>query len=128
MPMHVYSLYIQLFERRAKMVKPGEAKNWKQVTPDMMSEEEAEGEEFIRHRPDWRSPSFNIFIEKLEKRYKKKKKSLAKPRSYGNEVSKLPPSDISSWMIKDVSLSADTASVPLSSDSEEENITNELIN
>ena len=40
MPMHVYSLYIQLFERRAKMVKSGEAKNWKQVTPDMMSEEE----------------------------------------------------------------------------------------
>ena len=34
------------------MVKAKEAKIWKQVTPDMMSEEEAEGDEFIRHRPN----------------------------------------------------------------------------
>ena len=32
------------------MVKAKEAKIWKQVT--MMSEEEAEGDEFIRHRPN----------------------------------------------------------------------------
>ena len=45
--------------------------HWKQVTPDMMSEEDENGE-FIRHRPQWRSTSFNVFVEKLDKRYKLK--------------------------------------------------------
>ena len=49
---------MQLFERRAKMVKAKEENHWKQVTPDMMSEEEDENGEFIRHRPQWRYTSF----------------------------------------------------------------------
>lgn len=41
----------RLFERRAKMVKAKEENHWKQVTPDMMSEEEDQNGEFIRHHP-----------------------------------------------------------------------------
>ena len=32
---------LQLFERRAKVVKAREIKIWKDITPEMMSEEEA---------------------------------------------------------------------------------------
>ncbi len=68
-----------MFERRggAKVVKARESVVWKVITPDMMSEEEDEGEEFIRHRPDWRSASLNRFIEKLEQCFKSKS---SKPR------------------------------------------------
>ena len=83
------------------MVKAKEENHWKQVTPDMMSEEEDENGEFIRHRPQWRSTSFNVFVEKLDKRYKlKHEKTLAKPRSYGTvNADKISPANIPSWMI-----------------------------
>ena len=72
----------------------------KKVTPDMMSEEEADDTEFIRHRPSWRSQVFNRFIEKLDSRFKSKhsSKSLAKPRSYGTPHGKPAPGCIPSWM------------------------------
>lgn len=48
------------------MVKTKEKTHWKEVTADMMSEEEPDGDEFIRHRPSWRSPFLNRFVTKLE--------------------------------------------------------------
>ena len=77
------------------MVKPKEAKNWKFITPDMMSDE-ADGTDFIRHRPHWRSARLNRFIDKLEYCYKSKhERTLAKPR-YGTPVNKTPPAGIPS--------------------------------
>lgn len=67
----------------------------------MMSEEEEEGDTFIRHKPSWRSDTLNQFLEKLESCFKDKHpKSLAKPRKYGEPVEKNVPSGIPSWMIK----------------------------
>ena len=37
------------------MMKTKEKTHWKDVTADMMSEEEPDGDEFIRHCPSWRS-------------------------------------------------------------------------
>ena len=38
------------------MVKNKEKTHWKDVTADMMSEEEPDGDESIWHCPSWRSP------------------------------------------------------------------------
>ena len=55
--------------------------------------EEGDNDSFIRHRPSWRSSSLNRLLEKLENRYKSKHpNSLAKPRTYGDPVPKIPPS------------------------------------
>ena len=90
----------QIYERRSNVVKEKEAEKWKHVTPDM-SEEEEEGDSFIRHQPSWRSDIFNHFLEKLEGRYKAKHaRSLAKPRTYGEPVQKPPPASAPSWMVR----------------------------
>ena len=81
------------------MVKNKEKTHWKDVTADMMSEEEPDGDEFIRHRPSWRSPFLNCFVTKLENRFiKKHGKSLAKPRRYGSLIDRPAPAGIPSWM------------------------------
>ena len=48
------------------MVKEGEL--WADVTPDMMSEEEKDGDVYIRHQPSYRSNTLNKFIKKLDQR------------------------------------------------------------
>ena len=98
--LYTFNTGIYTICRRAKMVKPREIKHWKDITPDMMSEEEAEGDDFIRHRPTWRSSSLNKFLEKLDSRFKAKhQKSLAKPRSYGSPSDKPASDDIPSWLL-----------------------------
>ena len=83
------------------MVKAKEAKIWKFITPHVMSEEEEEGDSFIRHWPSWRSDTLNQFLEKLERRFKDKHPhSLAKPRTYGEPVQKKAPTGIPSWMVR----------------------------
>ncbi len=82
------------------MVKAREAKSWKLISPDMMSEEEAEGDDFVRQQPSWKSATLNRFFEKLENRYKSKhEKTLAKPRRYVNPVQREAPPGIPSWML-----------------------------
>ena len=48
------------------MVKKKELKNWKHVTPDMMSEDEDNNSELIRHSPLWRSQPLNQFLKNLK--------------------------------------------------------------
>ena len=51
------------------MVKEGrEVSLWADVTPDMMSEEEQDGEVYVRHAPSYRSNALNRFISKLDHR------------------------------------------------------------
>ena len=90
----LYSLFMQLFERRSKVVKNACKKElWKHVKPEMMSEEEdgGDGSEFVRHRFTWRSKKkLNQFIEKLDKRSSKRNtKVLAKKRVYGDPLKSL---------------------------------------
>lgn len=54
---------MQSYERRGKVVKAGkETSLWAEITPDLMSEEEKEGDVYIRHPPSYRSDSLNRFI------------------------------------------------------------------
>ena len=51
------------------MVKEGkESELWADVTPNMMSEEEKDGDFYIRHQPSYRSNTLNKFIKKLDQR------------------------------------------------------------
>jgi len=56
-------LYLQLFDRRSKVARTAKftriKKYWDEVTAEMMTEEETGDEDdYIRHRPAWRSPDF----------------------------------------------------------------------
>ena len=72
----------------------------------MMSEEEEEGNSFIRHRPSWRCEEFNQFLEMLDERYSEKDpttKAKAFSRNIGEVVLRDPPVPISVelWMISE---------------------------
>ena len=57
----------QSYEQRGKVVKDGkEAELWSEVSPEMMSDEEREGEGYVHHQPHYRSLSLNSFIKKLD--------------------------------------------------------------
>lgn len=62
-------LSTQSYERRGKMVKEGrEASLWAEVTPDMMSKEEQDGEVYVRHAPSYHLNALNRFISTLDHR------------------------------------------------------------
>ena len=51
------------------MCKEGrEAELWADVFPEMMSDEDKEGEVYVRHQPSYRSKALNTFISKLDER------------------------------------------------------------
>lgn len=51
------------------MTKSGKETNlWAEVTPEMMSDEELEGNVYVRHQPSYRSDGLNAFIKKLDLR------------------------------------------------------------
>lgn len=58
----VFNMTKQLYDARAKVVKPCEQKYWHQLSFTCMSEEESATEDenndkyIIRHSPNWRSP------------------------------------------------------------------------
>ena len=67
--MFYLSFLSQSVEPRGSVVRRGrESELWEEVTPDMMSEEEEEGNGNIRHPPSYRSKGLNKFIAKLDKR------------------------------------------------------------
>lgn len=50
-------------KKKSKQVK----RLWEGITPDMMTEEETGAEEnYILHRPSWRSNKFNQLMDKLD--------------------------------------------------------------
>ena len=48
--------------------KSVELKIWQHITPEMMSEEEEDGDGFVRLSLSWRSQTLNNFFVKLDKR------------------------------------------------------------
>ena len=63
----MFSSIQQSYECRGRVVKDGkEAQLWSEVSPEMMSDEEREGEGYVCHQPHYRSRSLNSFIKKLD--------------------------------------------------------------
>lgn len=66
-----------------------------------MSDEDTNGDEYIRHPPSYRSKKCNEFIEKLEKRLSKK--GCPKPRLariVGSPDKSVPPPNSKKWTIE----------------------------
>ena len=63
-----------------------------------MSEEEDNGDGFVRHRQSWRSQAFNRFIEEIDARLTKGPKTTARKREYGTECDRPVPERIAHWM------------------------------
>ena len=83
-----------------KKARATEMKAWKYMRADMMSEEENDGDGFIRHRYSWRSDKLNKFIEKLDKRHGKSTRAgPAKKRIYGQMITKQTPENLPPWMV-----------------------------
>ena len=86
-------------------MKSREQRKWEELSPDTMSEEEENDDDgtFIRHRYSWRSTVLNNFIDKLEQRVAKSKKTLARKRVYGTQLDQNPPANALEWMKVDTS-------------------------
>ena len=68
----------------------------------MMSDEEKRGSVYIRHQPEYRSETFNLFMNKLDERSCKQGSVHARfQREIGSPV-KLPvPAGAKRWMLKE---------------------------
>ena len=102
--MFYLSFLSQSFERRGSVVRSGrESELLEEVTPDMMSEEEEEGNGYIRHPPSYRSKGLNKFTAKLDKRLDtKQSKHPRVARRLGSPREKLLPHMCKKWVIKDL--------------------------
>ena len=68
----------------------------------MMSDEEEQGEVYIRHPPSYRSDILSSFIEKLDSRCSKEANSQPrKKRVVGSPIMKAVPINAKKWMLKD---------------------------
>ena len=92
---------MQIYERRAKSVKSREMALWKQITADMMSDEEKRGDTFVRRQPSYRSEKLNSFLSKLDDRFERQHSQQPRTkRLIGPPVDKPIPSHAKNWMIK----------------------------
>lgn len=84
------------------MLKSGREKElWQDVTPDMMSDEEQIGENYVRHQPSYRSDALNKFITKLDNRGDKKMSAHPRTkRTMGSPRKLCPPSHARKWTVK----------------------------
>ena len=91
--------FLQAYERRCKAVRGSkEQKYWKDITVEMMSDEERVGEKWVRHRPSYRSDLFNRFIDKLDGRATTIDRARF-PRDAGSPRVKHPPQCAKQWML-----------------------------
>ena len=100
----MFSSIQQSYERRGKVLKDGkEAELWSEVSPEMMSDEEREGEGYVRHQPHYRSLSLNSFIKKLDSRLDSTKGMEKHPRlnrRLGSPHEKHIPEGCKKWIVK----------------------------
>ena len=69
--MHLIVLY-QLFELRTKYIGDSEIDMWKDVTQELMSDEEDNGDALKVKSPHWRCLELNRLIEKLDQRHQRR--------------------------------------------------------
>ena len=75
--------------------------HWKDVTADMMSDEERVGDIYVRHPPSYRSEKFHKFLMKLDEREDTKSNCRARfKRQEGFMVKKVAPINCKPWMVK----------------------------
>ena len=60
--------FLQLYEKRGRVVKEKEMAVWKDILPSMMSEEETDNDGFLWRRQCWK---LFMFLTKLDNRNKK---------------------------------------------------------
>ena len=78
-----------------------ESSYWKDVTAEMMSDEERVGDIYLRHRPSYRSEKFHNFIIKLDERAATKGNNHARFKwQEGSVVEKAALMNCKPWMIK----------------------------
>lgn len=84
------------------MVKSGKERElWKDVTIDMMSDEEKRGEIYVRHPPAYRSTALSKFISKLDNRCDKKMSAHPRvKRNLGTPLRVQTPACAKKWMVK----------------------------
>ena len=82
------------------MVRSGkEMAVWSTITPEMMSDEEKDGDMYIRHPPSYRSQNFLCKLD--ERADKTNTKSHARfQRKKGSPRMKTPPVNLKKWMKK----------------------------
>lgn len=81
-------------------------KHWKDVTVDMMSEEENDSarEVYIRHQPSYRSKLLTDFLDELDRRSDKRNKKNNRPKTrriVGEPLNTPPPPGIPKWIQND---------------------------
>ena len=95
---------LQSYERRSRAIKVSsekEMKYWGQFTPDMMSDEEKVGDQYICHLPSYRSDKLHKFIQRLDNWLEGTRSSHARhTRVLGSPVEKQPPPRAKGWMLK----------------------------
>ena len=77
-----------------------ETELWEGVTPDMMPEEEENGEVYVRHPPSYRSTNVNKFIHKLDSRLIPKSKHPRVERMLGSPRERSIPQKCKKLMLK----------------------------
>ena len=107
---------LQCYERRGKeVIGSKETKHWSEVTPSMMSDEEEQGDTYIRHPPRYRSTVLAQFIDKLDGRYEKLNSSTHHPRKkrvLGCSLDVPIPPEAKKWMVKPGLMRERAASLP----------------
>ena len=95
----------QTFDRRSKFIKTAkEAKYWKDVTVEMMSDEEKRNEVYVRHQPTYRSDTLNAFIKKLDERSAEASTSQFQ-RVVGTPAKKAFLPSAKKWIVRQMSTS-----------------------
>jgi hypothetical protein len=105
-----YSRKRRLFEKRKKACKHNaEVQAWSTITPHYMSEEESDEDEYVIHKPTWRSSRFINLITKLDRR--RERQTLTnhqgfhpKQRREGTPSTRPPPADAKVWTLSDAFL------------------------
>ena len=106
--MNLYTEYVRFsdylidFERRSSVVLAGkESFYWKDITAEMMSDEESVDDNYLRHRPSYCSEKFHNLIIKLDERAASKGKNHTRFKwQEGSVVEKTAPKNYKPWMIK----------------------------
>ena len=98
---NVFFFIPQKFERRGHFITEDEKAKWEQIHPTMMSEEEEVDGKFKVCQQEWRSDTFNDFMERLDERASNSSRKRPRCERYlGTPVKMDPPAKAKEWMVE----------------------------